>query len=171
MTDGLSSITTGKGDKGKTSTINSGPQDKDSAVFELVGTLDELNSWLGLARATTLNPRARQFLFQCQKILQATGSRIAGYSSNAEKDSGHALTQVTNMMKQLCAVTETPSGFIIPGNNTEAAHVDVARSISRRFERRLVSYERESGRNDLDTDMVIANRFSDLLFTMARFLE
>ena len=177
-------VTTRGGDRGETSLYNGERRRKDDPVFEALGDLDELSSFLGAARAaagrsgagsTGINAAAAN-LERVQRMLLRAGAQIAtpagdplyaGLKPVEEADIGDLEIEE----KKLLSRTTIEPVFVLPGGNELSASVDVARSVCRRAERRLVSLIRERGRVELAAVQRYLNRLSDYLFILARHLD
>jgi len=168
-------IYTRTGDKGQTSLFNGQRVSKADLRIEAYGTVDELNSAIGIAIAEIRNPKSeiRNELTQIQNDLFEIGSALASPGiknqelgikklGNRVKDFEESIDNMTEKMPAL-------SNFILPGGGRTGAMLHVARTVARRAERKVVTLlEREK----IDRDIVVyLNRLSDLLFTMARFVN
>lgn len=167
-------VTTRTGDGGKTSDYSGTVDWKDAAVFDLLGDLDELNSWLGVVKHHA-GDRGRLETIQAKLIdlgsLVATdpGSTLAsGLRPVAETD----VSWLELWEKALLdGGVEIRPAFVLPGGTEASAWTDVARTVCRRAERRLVRFIRDQPRPDLKGAAGYLNRLSDLLFILARSLE
>lgn len=160
-------IYTRGGDRGETSLLGPERVRKDDARIEAYGTVDELNSVIGVARATwpgsPLDPQLAAIqadLFEVGAFLASTGGGFATVSQ-ARID---ALERGIDAMEETLAPLKS---FILPGGAPAAAQLHLARTICRRAERRLVSLER--GDDGFRTSVAYLNRLSDFLFVAARF--
>lgn len=169
-----SSITTKVGDKGTTFLFSGEEVPKDSPRTEAYGDIDELVSVLGVARSLSTKPEVRDAILALQRELFVAGSELATAIEHV-----HLLKQ--RIDQQMLAAFEAqrdeweqridmPSGFIIPGGTAAAAHLDLARAISRRAERKVVRLQRE-GLIDNPALLVWINRISDFLWILARHEE
>ena len=169
------SIYTRGGDKGETSMLGGARVPKDSLRIEVYGTLDEATSTLGLARSTTRHDDI------CQEIIALQGEFI-GVMAELAAGSGPVKQKVTIPRVEPAQVERLertidkyeseriPSKqFVRPGGSTAAAALDLARTIVRRAERRLITLSREE---DVNPHLIAYfNRLSDLLYVMARVDE
>ncbi len=169
-----SSITTKVGDKGTTFLFSGEEVPKDSPRTEAYGDIDELVSVLGIARGVSARPEIRDAILALQRELFVAGSELATAIEHV-----HLLKQ--RIDERMLAAFEAqrdeweqrismPSGFIIPGGTPAAAHLDHARAIARRAERKIVRLQRE-GLIDNRTLLVWINRVSDFLWILARYEE
>lgn len=172
-------VTTKGGDMGETSLYNGERRRKDDLVMNVVGDLDELGSFLGLARAGLNNcgrNKESEFILEIQKTLFVIGGEAATPENDKlfKKISRLEEKQILLLEKEekrLLKITSIKPLFIPAGENTVSASVDVARAVCRRAERHMVGLIRERGLSYLGTGQRYLNRLSDLLFILARSLE
>jgi cob(I)alamin adenosyltransferase len=166
-------IYTRQGDDGTTGLLYGGRVSKASPVTEACGTVDEAVALLGLARAHASDVTAAELL-GLQRELFVVGADLATNPDERGKlEPGVSL--VTNEMTgrlegridELVRAHPLPNVFIVPGANPTSACLDVARSVIRRAERRVVEI-RGSGGEVNDAVLRYLNRLSDLLFVLAR---
>jgi cob(I)alamin adenosyltransferase len=165
-----SSITTCYGDEGFTRLYSGERVFKDDLRIETCGALDELVSVLGTARAFCRSRRLRKELENIQRSLFRVGAEVAMSLRVGKKPPAIIGEHDVAEMDRLCAYWDTKSAardFVLPGNSRCGAFLDVARSVARRAERRLVTLRR---RNRLNNGNVLRwiNRLSDVLWLMAR---
>ena len=145
---------------------------KDSLRVRAYGTVDELNSCIGMAIAVGLCERLSVELTAIQNQLFDLGGDLATpESENPEFDVPRIGTEQVNKLEvlidELTEVVGPLENFILPGGSPGAAALHVARTVCRRAERCVVSLAREE---NVGADMVpYLNRLSDALFVMARF--
>jgi cob(I)alamin adenosyltransferase len=161
-------IYTRKGDKGKTSLLGKGRVSKSSDRVEAYGTVDELGAIMGAAAAATTHAPTRELIYQLQKDLHILAADLARpVSTKKETRIGHC--DVEALEKQCDAVdAELPSltKFILPGGTQAAAELQVARTVARRAERRVVKLSEAEPVNP--EALRYLNRLADLLFLLAR---
>lgn len=157
-------IYTKTGDKGKTSLYSAGKAkrvEKDSAIVEALGAVDELNCALGVAK--TYSKKYSKRLITIQKCLLTIGSSIAGSGLKiASKETRDLERDIDEWEGSLPAL----ANFIIPGGSAASAQVHFCRSLARRAERRVVAVNRHL-KLDKNT-LKYLNRLSDYLFMLAR---
>ncbi len=171
----MSSIATRTGDDGSTALLFGRRVRKDDPRVEAYGTVDELSSALGLARATARDPWVASTLLAIQKDLVAVMGHLAVAEEDRERYLKSKLPKVEPTMldrlDQAVARLEsqglTFDGWATPGATLHAAALDLARSICRRAERRISGLDS----NDGDYTLRIMNRLSDTLWLMARLEE
>ena len=177
-------VTTRAGDTGESSLFDGERRSKADDVFEALGDLDELSSWIGVLRARRREHWSGPLrdldheLYEVQTVL----SRIAALVACSPGTPQYArLTQIDDdtvaeielREARLLKVTRIEPVFIVPGATEAAAEIDYARTICRRSERRLVAAIRSSAypRPDLHTAQHYLNRLSDYLFVAGRSAE
>ncbi len=165
-------VVTRGGDRGESSLFSGERFRKDDLVFQVLGDLDELNSWLGLARQP-LAPVQASGLMRSQTVL---GELMALAATLDGRLDGHfdlagRLSELESHIQDLLARTEIPAAFVNPGACESSARLDLARTVCRRAERSLVTLIRERGRVDLALAQNFVNRLSDYLFVLARHVE
>lgn len=163
-------IYTRTGDKGKTSLIG-GRVDKDSLRVEAYGTMDELNSFVGKAM-TELDPSIFADLLADLEAIQNELFDGGGDLSNVMKERHYKLTeQPIEVLEQRIDVLmeEAPplEKFILPGGTPAAASLHIARTVTRRAERKTVTLMK-SEEDVSDVVVRYLNRLSDYLFVAAR---
>jgi cob(I)alamin adenosyltransferase len=149
--------------------MDGGRVQKDHVRMEAIGSVDELNSLIGVLAAMDI-PREHHLLLQkIQHNLFDIGASLATPNSSSLQD--EAVTELEMEIDQLDAKLPPLKRFVLPGGTPEAASCHIARSVCRRAERRVLSIQQEE--ND-DSDAVALhylNRLSDLLFVLARTLS
>lgn len=172
-------IYTRKGDDGTTSLWYGGRIDKSALRTEAYGTLDEACSSLGTARALCPADRAELAadILALQSDLFVAGAELATAPEASERleDGVSRITEemtagLEPVIDRYMDQVDLPPKFVIPGGNELSAHLDVARTIIRRAERRVVLIKLDG---ELASTEVISflNRASDLCFAMARFAD
>jgi cob(I)alamin adenosyltransferase len=167
-------IYTGTGDDGTTGLLYGGRVSKADAIPEALGSVDELVAVLGLARAWSGDgPRADELL-RIQRDLFVVGADLGTNPAERHRlEPGVSLVtrdmaeRLERRIDELVATHPLPNVFIVPGANPVSATLDVARSVTRRAERRAVEL-RETGVDVSDQLSTYLNRLSDLLFVLAR---
>jgi cob(I)alamin adenosyltransferase len=163
----LSRIVTRTGDAGTTGLGDGSRVAKDDARIEAIGSVDELNSTIGVILAEPLPDDVRALLTDVQHDLFDLGGELS--------IPGHSAVTTTHIARIEDAVerynAELPmlKEFILPGGSRPAALSHVARTVCRRAERRLVALGSSGDRPP--PGRVYLNRLSDLLFILARVLN
>ncbi|MFH0963451.1 MAG: cob(I)yrinic acid a,c-diamide adenosyltransferase [Planctomycetota bacterium] len=166
------SITTKTGDRGWTKTLFGRRLRKDDRRVEAYGTIDELNSFLGLAKSSIRSARVRKLIERCQFDLFILASEIAVLPRDAAKlehrTTGETLAWIEGEIEALEAKLDFEGCcFFIPGESRSGALLDVARCVARRAERLGVALHGE-GKLAERMPLVYLNRLSDLLYLLAR---
>jgi cob(I)alamin adenosyltransferase len=161
-------IYTRTGDLGQTSLFGGTRVAKNDARIESYGTIDELNSFLGVARAVWSESPIDAVLHQAQMDLFEIGAHLA--SPGTSRFPGVDPQRITDLERAIDSMEselEPLRTFILPGGAPAAAHLHVARTVCRRAERLVVAL----GDDSPATQSTIAylNRLSDYLFVAARF--
>jgi len=162
----LSKIYTRTGDSGTTGLGDGSRIAKDSLRVEAYGTIDELNSQIGLVIAFGLDDSIAEQLLDRQHELFDLGSELCVPGYSAIKDSH--VKALENILDEHNANLPALKEFILPGGNLPAATCHIARTVCRRSERLVVSLAREENINPPVVKYL--NRLSDLLFVLCRVL-
>jgi cob(I)alamin adenosyltransferase len=164
-------IYTKTGDKGDTSLFGGQRVPKDAMRIEAYGTVDELNSVLGIVLAENTSDRIAEILTSIQNHLFILGADLATPRSSDSKSikrvqakDAHALEKVIDAL-ELCL--KPLRSFVLPGGSPVAARIHFARTICRRAERAVVRLSRNEDIGESIT--IYLNRLSDLLFVLARY--
>ena len=162
----LSKIYTRTGDKGTTGLGDGSRVEKDHIRVEAFGTVDELNSAIGLVRAEPLPEGMDELFNTIQHNLFDLGGELSmpGYSVIEEVDTSALEQQLDRYNDALPMLKE----FILPAGGRATAHCHLARTICRRAERRLYTLSKSETINS--ASIAYLNRLSDLLFVTARVL-
>ncbi|RDY23118.1 cob(I)yrinic acid a,c-diamide adenosyltransferase [Romboutsia maritimum] len=163
-------IYTKTGDKGQTSLYDGSRIDKDSLRVECYGTIDELNSYIGLCMnyAKELD---KNVLFEIQKKLFNVSGELATKKEGKfnNKVTEEDIKKLENIIDEYTNKTEDVNAFIVPGTSIIAANLHVARTICRRAERRIISLSKIE---DINLNIIkYVNRLSDVLYAIARYNE
>ena len=165
----LTRIYTRAGDAGETSLGDGSRVPKTDLRIEAYGTVDELNSVLGLALAGELPAEFRGWLEQIQNDLFDLGADLSVPLDDRRERLRVTAGQVARL-EELCDLVnerlEPLTSFVLPGGTEASARLHVARSVSRRAERRAVALAEAQGANP--DALSYLNRLSDLLFILAR---
>lgn len=166
------SVSTKTGDKGTSGLANGKRVPKSDFIFEVLGTQDELNSWLGVCIAKLTDEQfaeQRQYLYEVQDTLFYIGAEIA--QSPKAKLKKESLVKLEKFSDELQSQMEADwtTKFLYPGGNHVAAWIDVTRTVSRRFERTVVRYNQDIAVSPLILQYV--NRLSDYLYVLRCFVN
>lgn len=168
----LTKIYTRKGDDGTTGLGSGRRVPKDSLRVQAYGTVDELNSVIGVALAGGLTPRLSEALTVIQNELFHLGADLSFPEEDKAKrpppsvDARH-VEKLERLMDELTEIVGPLENFILPGGSPGAAHLHVARTVCRRAEREAIALSRLEPIGPFVIPYL--NRLSDALFVMARF--
>ncbi len=167
----MTKIYTKTGDKGETSLFGGERVAKDNERIEAYGSVDELNSLMGIIRSLQPSQKINAMLENIQNDLFIVGADLATPNTNTNSVIPHiAETQYQNLEKNIDVLEEKLSpltSFILPGGTTIAAQLHFVRTVCRRAERCVVKLSHlEKINNNI---IIYLNRLSDLLFVMARY--
>lgn len=164
-------IYTRTGDKGTTSLLGGSRVPKNHLRIEAYGTIDELNSWLGLLRD---QPVAQQvggdLIKEIQDRLFTIGSNLAMEMEESKKRipdlTEQDITVLEEAMDQMNESVPPLKSFVLPGGHASASQAHIARTVCRRAERAIITLNQ----HEFVADLVVQylNRLSDYLFTLAR---
>lgn len=152
---------TRKGDDGNTNVVEK-RVGKDSPLVNLLGDLDEVNSFIGLAASKVPWDDIKADLEKVQRDIFVIGEELASQKTKITQEDVKFLEQRTVVYRKESGPVKL---FVIPGGSEEASYLHVARSVARRTERNAVKYSKELEFDKLV--IVYLNRLSSLLFSMA----
>lgn len=166
----MARIYTGTGDKGETGLVGGTRVSKDSLRVDAYGSVDELNSVLGIARAFLKDRELDDLLAELQKDLFVVGADLASTSDHQQRDVPRITAEKIASMEQTIDRFEAElsplKAFILPGGGVAGSILHNARTVARRAERRVVTLSKAESINERMVPYM--NRLSDLLFVMAR---
>ncbi|MEM3063612.1 MAG: cob(I)yrinic acid a,c-diamide adenosyltransferase [Nitrososphaerota archaeon] len=163
-------IYTKTGDNGETSIFTGKRLDKDSIRIEAIGTVDELNSIIGIILTCSQNKQINQKLLRIQRELFGLGFDLATPLDSKVSIKRTSLSQIRRLETEINDWNKKLpklENFILPGGSELAANLHFGRTVARRAERAIVklSHQEKINRNIIP----FINRLSDWLFTLARF--
>ena len=166
-------IYTKTGDKGETGLFGGERVSKDSLRISTYGTVDELNSFIGLATTEVRDEGVKKNLLKIQNQLFVVGSDLATPEDektkklNIQRTPASYYIDIEKMIDEYDEQLEELRNFILPGGSKGAALLHVCRTICRRAEREVVALKNSVtiGENII----IFLNRLSDLLFVLSRF--
>ena len=163
-------IYTRTGDKGQTSLFNKQRVFKFHIRVEAYGTVDELNSAIGVVLSSKYKVLSiKKELTKIQNDLLEIGSTLANPSAKPLNYLRKRVVEFERFIDKMTLQMPVLKNFILPGGGKAGAFLQFARTVSRRAERRVVEL---ADKENIDSNIVIyMNRLSDLLFTMARFVN
>jgi cob(I)alamin adenosyltransferase len=172
------SIVTKQGDKRQTRLLSGEQVSKSHPRIAASGELDELLSFLGVARASVACgaqciPIVEE-LAELQRELLRLGAELSCTDpttcSWVQPVSSAEISRIETRIAQLESQVRLPREFVLPGGSVPSAHLDVARAAARRLERTAVALA-EQGHFSNDRALIYLNRISDYLFLLARAAE
>ncbi len=163
---------TRKGDKGKTKIFHCKQSlSKSSIVAEALGTLDEVNSFLGVIKAKInqgeplIDSDVSSFLQKMQENLFIIQAEVSGASKKINKKEILKIEKIINTIEKKLPPIKT---FFISGATEISAQIDFARTLVRRAERRVVEVSEEGLVKVSSSTLSYLNRLSSLLYALAR---
>lgn len=164
-------IYTKTGDRGETGLFGAGRVSKDSQRIEAYGTVDELNSFIGLAIVEAKEEIVRKQLLRIQNLLFVVGGDLAapGESDRFQipRIQEADYEEIEGFIDSISERLDELKYFILPGGTKSAAMLHLARTVCRRAERRVVALKK--GEEVNENIVIFLNRISDLLFELARY--
>ncbi|MEJ7837928.1 MAG: cob(I)yrinic acid a,c-diamide adenosyltransferase [Thermomicrobiales bacterium] len=160
---------TGRGDNGQTDLLGQRVSKNDPRV-DLLGTLDEASSSIGLGRAYASDRDVQAALLESQRDLYLIMAELA-FTDSTRPDAmvfpGDRLIWLESVTDRLSERTELPRAFVVPGETVAGAALDVARTVVRRGERFAVALT--AGSVPVNPEIIrYLNRLSSMLFIAAR---
>jgi cob(I)alamin adenosyltransferase len=156
------------GDDGKTGWLGEGRLSKAHLLIETLGSLDETSAALGLARASSREPRIREVIQTVQRDLYKMMAEVAASPANKERFKSLDENRIDWWESQIeffTSSTQVPKEFVLPGDTISGAAISLARTIVRRSERRLAELQEQE---ELDHPVLLQylNRLSSLCFIL-----
>lgn len=167
------SIATKLGDTGHTGLIGGERVSKADLRVEAYGTVDELNSALGLARSLCGDEEIRTWTETIQRSLFRVGAALAtppGSRKGPPVITAEDVTFATGLVEKMESVEGILADWSLPGARTDSAAFEVARTVCRRAERCMVRFH-EQGEDVLPEVLAYLNRLSDAIWLFGRTLE
>ena len=166
-------VYTKKGDKGTTQLIGGKRVPKNHDRIDAYGTVDELNSYMGLLRDQSVRKETHELIITIQNKLFTIGALLANQDDNNkmklplidEKD----VTLLENEIDKMNESLPEMRSFILPGGHTTVSFCHIARCVCRRAERLTIQIDE----NVLQVEIILKylNRLSDYLFVLSRYLS
>lgn len=167
---GKPSIATKHGDRGTTRLLSDEEVSKHSPRTDAYGDIDELVSVLGIAKIYA-SADVSESILHLQRMLFDVASEMAcslDYASRLAKHIDEADVQAMDRdLQVLESVVDWPEGFVLPGGTRAGAHLDHARAVARRCERKAVGLQEQSLLSNMHL-IAWLNRLSDYLWLLAR---
>ncbi|MCY3743669.1 MAG: cob(I)yrinic acid a,c-diamide adenosyltransferase [Candidatus Poribacteria bacterium] len=161
------------GDSGETALYGGTRVGKDAPRIEAIGTVDELNAYIGYAQTLVDDTDLSDLMAQIQNHLFAVGADLATPATHTKaaefRISANFTTAMETAIDTLSEELPPLTNFILPGGCTAGAILHIARVVCRRSERCVVRLAREE---DVNPEIIRSlNRLSDLLFVLARVVN
>jgi cob(I)alamin adenosyltransferase len=167
-------IYTKTGDQGETGLLGGIRVSKSHLAIRVCGSLDETNSFIGLARTELNVPPVESLLIQIQHDLFDLGSRVAaclGKTNQLPEFPAERARELEAFIDRFDEELPTLKAFILPSGSRAGSTLHLARSVCRRAERELVELIESGLEPDLADELVYVNRLGDLLFVLARYVN
>lgn len=163
----ITRVYTKTGDAGETSLVDGSRVSKADLRVAAYGDVDELNSWLGLARVGLTDQQFDEALGKIQNELFVVGADLASpLTIQVPRADETHITEMEQLIDLLLEELEPLREFILPGGTSLGATLHLARCVARRAERSIVALAATDEINP--NALTYINRLSDLLFVMAR---
>lgn len=162
-------IYTRKGDRGKTSLFDGKKVWKYDLKVEAYGTIDELNSVIGVASSFVKTRTVNKELEEIQNDLLEIGSSLAVSSTLPVDQLSKRPEEFEKLIDKLTKQMPILSQFVLPSGSRGGSLLHLARTVARRAERKIVQLNQKEQIDGLI--LIYLNRLSDLLFTMARLVN
>lgn len=167
---------TGKGDTATTGLFATSKRfPKDDILFDVLGTLDELNAWLGLCKASCNNfdniqsaNRIRSSIEQTQEHIFIIQAEVAGSEKKLLKIH---LWEIEKLINQMSENLTASQDFYIPGGCVLSSFLDIGRTIARRCERIFIHAQKKHTFKNYLILTAYLNRLSSLLYVLVRFVN
>jgi len=141
---------------------------KAGKIIHLIGTLDELNSYLGLIKALLTDDINKKFLEEVQIKLMKLMSHVSDNNNENYYFSQNDIDDLENEIDRLSVKMPKLSQFILPGSSVTEAHVQIARTITRKAERYFYSVNKEEEQVLCVIAGEYLNRLSDYMFILSQ---
>ena len=162
----MAKVYTRTGDKGKTSLYTGERVSKGCQRVETYGTIDEVDSVLGEARAFATHDNVKKTIYALQKELWLLMADVASVGKEANITPDH-VTKLEQIIDSYTDELAPLDHFLVPGDTQSSSFLDVARTVVRRAERDMWRLSEEEEVHEVDIRYL--NRLSDLCFTLARY--
>ncbi len=164
-----------KGDDGKTDLVGGQRVFKNNSKIDLLGALDELNSVLGLCRFVLskadfyfINQPVTKTILETQKVIFVIQAEVAGSTKTVSSKNIKKLEEFIDLAeKEILPI----SFFVVSGASEASSFVDLARTVTRRVERKIIDLDINNKVNLSKETKIYINRLSDFLFVLARLIN
>lgn len=162
-------VYTKTGDKGMTSLLSGERVEKSGLRVEAYGNVDELSSTLGLARFFCHKQSVKDEILKIQKLNMLIMAELASNNLTEPYVKSEVIVELEKVLDELTAKLPPLNKFLISGENSGGAFLNLARTVTRRAERSLWRLSKEEFVSE--TLLIALNRISDLCFMLMRFEE
>ena len=156
------------GDQGSTGVLGGKRVSKSDLIVEVLGSIDEANAVLGVARSTCRASESGEIILHIQQHLWKLMADVASAMSSPEHQGreigAEHIRWLEEKIEHLSSLVTVPDGFLVPGDSYPAAVLDLARTVVRRAERRLVAFAQEGLHNPFVLQYL--NRLSSLCYML-----
>ncbi len=157
---------TRKGDKGMTGTFGCDQKmSKSSTIAEALGTLDEINSFLGVCKVLSRDLKTEEIINEVQQNLFIVQAELAGSDKTIDEEKVKEVEEIIDGIEKELPPIKT---FFVSGGTELASSFDFARTLARRAERRVVAVVEEGEVKVGEQTLAYLNRLSSLLYALAR---
>lgn len=173
----MAKIYTKTGDEGKTSLLGGIRTEKCSMIIDVYGTIDELNSSLGVVVSHLISSdKAHGHLLVIQRVLFDMGALFATDPKDREKYSLKKIVEkdilsLENWIDEMTSELGELTNFILPGGSVPSSFCHVSRTVCRRLERLMVELNQANPEWNVENSIKYTNRLSDYLFTASRYIN
>ena len=165
----MNKIYTKFGDKGKTyNPLTKSPECKHGKLFQVIGSFDELQSWVGFLRSKVKDNSIKNVLKKIQTEIYKLNSHLV--TKGKENVSEEITTELEKEIDRMWESCGDIKGFILPSGSESSVVAQIARAVCRRAERELISFHQEN-KWISEEALKFVNRLSDYLFALARYLN
>jgi len=176
---GVNTLYTGRGDNGTTTLFHcdQGRISKSASIIEALGSLDELNAYIGIIKVNPENKKTKikinkkylyfsSILLDIQQTLFVIQAEIAGSDISPTKNN---LKEIEKVIEVISGILPPITSFTVSGGSILSAELDYARTLARKAERRIVGVQEEGIKNLSQHTISYMNRLSSVLFAMSRY--
>lgn len=162
-------VTTKTGDKGNTSLYSGQRVSKASERVESYGTVDEINSWLGLIRSALVNNELIEIIYKIQQKLFVVGAELATIDKDLDKRmTKEDVEYLEEKIEYYKEHSDLINEFTIPGRSQLDGYFNVARTVTRRAERQIIRFREKEDVKINKYLIKYINRLSDLMYIVSR---
>ncbi len=165
----ISKVTTRTGDQGETGLGDGSRVQKDDIRIQCLGAIDELNSFIGFGKAVLVDNEIYSFLESIQQNLFSIGGELSVPSQKQITVDIDRIVELESKVLEWNDDLPPLKEFVLPGGSEAASRMHLARTASRRAERKLIQLHKSEPVSDYN--LMFFNRLSDVFFVLARKLN